>query len=40
MHHLDKVSIYFRWEMLFEFNYTKIALNAGRHENLQNQEKN
>ena len=36
MHHLDKVSIYYRWEMLFEVNNTKFALNAGRHENPQN----
>jgi len=34
------VSIYYRWEMLFEVNYTKIALNAGRHEKPQNQAKN
>ena len=40
MHHLDKVSIYYRWEMMFEVNYTIIALNAGRYENLQNQAKN
>ena len=40
MHHLDKVSIYYRWEMLFEVNYTKISLNAGRQENPQNQAKN
>ena len=39
-HHLDKVSIYYRWEILFEGNYTKIALNAVRHENPQNQAKN
>ena len=39
MHHLDKVSIYYRWEMLFEVNYTIIELNAGRLENPQYQEK-
>ena len=39
-HRLDKVSIYYRWEMLFEVNYTKIALNPVRHENPQNQAKN
>ncbi len=39
MHHLDKVSIYYRLEMLFEVNYTKIALNSGRYENPQNQAK-
>ena len=39
-HHLDKVSIYYRWGMLFAVNYTMIAQATGRHENPQNKAKN
>ena len=39
-HHLDKVSIYYSWEMMFAVNYRKTWLSAGINENSQNQARN
>ena len=36
MHHLDKVSIYYSWEMMFAVNYRKMELSTGKNENSQN----
>ena len=39
-HHSDKVSIYYRWEMMFAINYRKMGLSAVKNENSQNYAKN